>query len=68
MAGNEKLKNNVYNEPYVDSNFDAQAKRKVSEFNLSSFYNVLEKGLWKGHNRNSHKRVDGAALSQKVVR
>ena len=38
-GGKLKTENNVYNEAYVDSNFDAQSKRKVSEFNLSSFYN-----------------------------
>ena len=37
-GGKLKTENNVYNEAYVDSNFDAQSKRKVSEFNLSSFY------------------------------
>ena len=72
-GGKLKTENDVYNEAYDDGHFNVQSKRQAREFNLSLFYNdqsstFSKKGLWKGHSRNSQRQVDGAALSQKVVR
>ena len=72
-GGKLKTENNVYNEACDDGNVDVQSKRQAIGFNLCLFYNDLsstffEKGLSNRHSRNSHRHIDGAALSQKVVR
>ena len=71
-GGKLKTENNVYNEACDDGNSDVQSKRQATGFNLCLFLDLsstfFEKGLSNRHSRNSHWHIDGAALSQNVVR
>ena len=72
-GGKLKTEIKVYNEACDNGNCGVQSKRKTTGFNLCLFYNDLsstfsKKGLSNRHSRNSHRHIDGAALSQKVVR
>ena len=67
-----KNENYVYNEACDNDNFDVQSMRQATGFNSSLFYNdklstFLKKDIWNRHSRNSHRNIDGASLSQKVV-
>ena len=74
MENGAKLKteNKIYNETYDDGSFDGQPKTQVKGANLSLFRNdrssiFSNKVFWNRYSCNSHRHIDGAALSQNVV-